>query len=235
MLATLLESRPVRDRSRSAATVSLIAHTAVITVAVFATAVATTPDPLSDPPEALVYVTPAAPPPPAAPVPTPEPAAPPTGPVPEIPVPAISTPSVVPSGLPDVPLSSLAIEPVTRIGPATGTPTPGVPGATGPATGAPWSELTVDRAARLVRNTSRPGYPDLLRRDRVEGSVLATYVVDTLGRVEPGSFTVLESTHPLFERSVRDALAAMRFVPAEAGGRRVRQLVQQSFLFTLRR
>lgn len=235
MLATLLESRPVRDRSRSAATVSLIAHTAVITVAVFATAVATTPAPVSAPPEAIVYVTPAAPPPAAAPVAAPEPATPPSAPIPELRTPAIPTPTIVPTGLPEVSLSSIAIEPVTRIGPATGTPTPGVPGATGPATGEPWSELMVDRTARLVRNTSRPSYPDLLRRDRIEGSVLATYVVDTLGRVEPGSFAVLESTHPLFERSVRDALAAMRFVPAEAGGRRVRQLVQQSFLFTLRR
>ncbi|NJN05990.1 MAG: hypothetical protein HC814_05950 [Rhodobacteraceae bacterium] len=60
-------------------------------------------------------------------------------------------------------------------------------------------------------------------------------MVDTLGRVEPGSFRVLDSAHPLFERAVRDALGAMRFVPAEAGGRRVRQVVEQSFLFTLRR
>ena len=45
---------------------------------------------------------------------------------------------------------------------------------------------------------------------------------------------MLDSAHPLFERAVRDALGAMRFVPAQAGGRRVRQLVEQSFLFTLR-
>jgi protein TonB len=39
----------------------------------------------------------------------------------------------------------------------------------------------------------------------------------------------------LFEDAVRVALRRMRFIPAEVGGRRVRQLVQMPFVFTLAR
>jgi hypothetical protein len=39
--------------------------------------------------------------------------------------------------------------------------------------------------------------------------------------------------HPLFVRAVEDALALSRYLPAEAGGRRVRQLVEQTFAFRI--
>jgi len=41
--------------------------------------------------------------------------------------------------------------------------------------------------------------------------------------------------NPLFEQSVRHALARMRFSPAEANSRKVRQLVQQLYTFALTR
>ena len=44
---------------------------------------------------------------------------------------------------------------------------------------------------------------------------------------------VIDSTHDLFSRAVRDALARARFTPAEAGGRKVRQLVEQAFTFRI--
>jgi TonB family protein len=78
-----------------------------------------------------------------------------------------------------------------------------------------------------------PTYPAPLRAAKVTGEVLAQFVVDTLGRFEPGSFKVLKSSHGLFTQSVRDALPAMRFAPAEVGGRKVGQLVQQPFTFAL--
>jgi hypothetical protein len=61
------------------------------------------------------------------------------------------------------------------------------------------------------------------------------FVVDTLGRVEPGSITALRSDHAQFERAVRDALARMRFMRAEVARHPVRQLVQQPFSFALKR
>jgi protein TonB len=39
----------------------------------------------------------------------------------------------------------------------------------------------------------------------------------------------------MFEQAVRSALPNMRFLPAEIGGRKVKQLVQQPFVFALQR
>ena len=69
--------------------------------------------------------------------------------------------------------------------------------------------------------------------DVVEGEVLAQFVVDTTGRAEPNSLKVLKSSHDLFVQSVKNALPQMRFIPAEVGGRKVKQLVQQPFTFSI--
>jgi hypothetical protein len=62
--------------------------------------------------------------------------------------------------------------------------------------------------------------PELLRSAGVGGRVLAQFVVDTAGRVEPGSLRVLSTSHPQFTAAVEAALPRMRFLPAEAAGRR---------------
>jgi protein TonB len=78
-------------------------------------------------------------------------------------------------------------------------------------------------------------YPDILRTGGVEGQVLAQFTVDTTGRVIVSTFQVLRKDHDLFEAAVRSALPSMRFLPAEMGGRKVRQVVQQPFVFSLQR
>ena len=93
---------------------------------------------------------------------------------------------------------------------------------------------SVDRQAEALAGTRPPDYPDALRASGVQGAVVAQFVVDTAGRVEPGSIEVTSSTNPLFAQSVRSALIAARFRPAEVRGAPVRQLVQQSFSFVLR-
>ena len=50
-----------------------------------------------------------------------------------------------------------------------------------------------------------------------------------------GTFKVLKATNDLFANAVRSALPNMRFYPAEVGGKKVKQLVQQSFQFKLDR
>ena len=60
-------------------------------------------------------------------------------------------------------------------------------------------------------------------------------VVNEQGRAEESSIRFLRSDNQLFEEAVRDALPRMRFIPAEAGGKKVRQLVQMPFVFTLAR
>ena len=43
------------------------------------------------------------------------------------------------------------------------------------------------------------------------------------------TFKVLKSDNDLFSNAVKNALQRMRFLPAEVGGRKVKQLVQQPF------
>lgn len=76
-------------------------------------------------------------------------------------------------------------------------------------------------------------YPDILRKAGIEGEVLAQFVVDTMGRVEPGSFKTLKATHELFASAVREALPGMIYTPARLKGAKVRQLVQQPFSFAM--
>ena len=78
-------------------------------------------------------------------------------------------------------------------------------------------------------------YPQSLRAAHVEGTVLAEFVVDTLGQVEPDQFEIIGSTDPLFSDAVRDAIRSAGYVPAMRGGRRVRQLVRQPFEFRIPR
>lgn len=97
------------------------------------------------------------------------------------------------------------------------------------------TELEVDTAVERLPGSAAPAYPpDLLRRN-VEGSVSVTYVVDTLGLADSLSIRVVAATDPAFVDAVREVLPRMRFRPALLGGEKVRQLVQQSFAFRIRR
>ena len=80
-----------------------------------------------------------------------------------------------------------------------------------------------------------PVYPAALHAQGVEGQVIAQFVVDAAGVPEAGSFRVIESSHDLFSAAARGAVERTRFVPAQVGGRAVRQVVQQPFVFRLNR
>jgi protein TonB len=101
--------------------------------------------------------------------------------------------------------------------------------------GGVYFEFQVDKSVRQVPGSGGVKYPDMLRPAKVEGEVLAQFVVDTSGVYEHDTFKVLKSTHEAFTQAVRDALPLMRFTPAEVGGAKVRQLVQQPFIFALPR
>lgn len=97
----------------------------------------------------------------------------------------------------------------------------------------PYFEFQVEKPVVPAPGSSSPRYPDILRQAGVEGEVLAQFVVDTTGHAETGSFKVLRSSHDLFAQAVKSALPGMRFIPAEVGGKRVKQLVQQPFTFAI--
>ncbi|WP_434478605.1 energy transducer TonB [Gemmatimonas sp.] len=96
-------------------------------------------------------------------------------------------------------------------------------------------EGQVEKPVMSLPGTAGPAFPDMLRAAGVEGQVLAEFVVDSMGRATMETFTVLKSDHALFTNAVKTSLARMRFLPAEVGGRRVPQLVQQTFQFMLNR
>ena len=102
-----------------------------------------------------------------------------------------------------------------------------------PSEGGVYEESMVEKPVTEASNTQRPRFPDIFRSAGVEGEVLAQFVVDTTGRVEINSFKVIKTSHELFAASVRSALPGMRFHPAEVGLKRVRQLVQQPFVFAI--
>jgi TonB family protein len=97
----------------------------------------------------------------------------------------------------------------------------------------PLFEYQVDRPAMVSAGTPGPRYPADLRAEKVEGRVVATFVVDTLGRAEVETFKVVSSNRPQFADAVRTALPGMRFTPAAVGERKVRSWVQQVFEFRL--
>lgn len=96
----------------------------------------------------------------------------------------------------------------------------------------PATVATVDRGAALI-SPPRPRYPEQLRAAGVTGRVVVRLVVDTVGRVEPGTAVVREASHDLFAREVLAILPALRFVAARAGARKVRMLVDLPFEFRL--
>lgn len=91
----------------------------------------------------------------------------------------------------------------------------------------------VDRVVAAWRDNPRPAYPTSLRAAGVGGEVVVRFVVDTNGVVEPGSVTILHTSHVLFGDAVRGWLPRTRYAPAAVRGRRVRQLVEQRVNFEL--
>lgn len=111
----------------------------------------------------------------------------------------------------------------------------GVEGGTARVGNEPYFEFQVEKPVQQIPGPGTPRYPDALRSSGVEGEVQAQFVVNEEGRAESGSFKVLRATNDLFASAVRSAMPQMRFYAAEVGGKKVRQLVQQSFQFKLDR
>ncbi|HEY2378770.1 MAG TPA: energy transducer TonB [Gemmatimonadaceae bacterium] len=102
-----------------------------------------------------------------------------------------------------------------------------------PGRGNAYSSDVVEKVAWPERGNPKPRYPESLQRQGVEGSFVVEFVVDSTGKVDEKSLNFPSATHPMFLRAVKDALLHSRFFPAELAGMRVRQLVQQQFSFVL--
>ena len=150
----------------------------------------------------------------------------------------LSAPIVIPDIIPDIDLSKKATDEsdFTGKGVAGGTGK-GVEGGKGPIPQGdqPYFDFQVEKPVVMAPGAAGPTYPDMLRSAGIEGTVLAQFVVDTTGRAEMNTFKVLKTDNDLFSNAVKNALQRMRFLPAEVGGRKVKQLVQQPFQFSLNR
>ena len=89
----------------------------------------------------------------------------------------------------------------------------------------------VDRPVRIAPGVPLPVFPDSLARLGIGGDVIVSFVVDTTGVADLASFRVVKAPNPLLVEAVRGAVPEMRYIPAEIGGKKVKQLVNQPFSF----
>ena len=234
MFDTLLETSARRERSVSGHVLSVALHSMAIALAVVAThRVVVAAE--SPPTEAISFVNPPEVTPPPATPPHPVDAAvvapPPKG------FQVLQVPIDIPDVLPAIDFS----KPVTNAADYTAHGIPGgtadgVPGGVPRAVGdlPTYLESQVEKVAALIPGTGAPEYPEALKTAGVEGEVQVSFVIDTTGRADISTVRVLKTTQSRFTDAVLKALPHMRFFPAEIGGRKVRQLVQLPFLFTIR-
>ena len=150
----------------------------------------------------------------------------------------LTAPIEIPDVIPEIDLSKKATDEADFSGKGVaGGVAKGIEGGKGPVPQGdqPYFDFQVEKPVVMAPGTAGPTYPDMLRSAGIEGTVLAQFVVDTTGRAEMSTFKALKSDNALFETAVKNALQRMRFLPAEVGGRKVKQLVQQPFQFSLNR
>ena len=239
MFNTLLESKPKKQRSLGGSMFSLVLHAVLISAAVYATARAATED--DKPKEEKIEFVETKPEEPKPEEPKPEPEPPPPDVVAAPPPPkgfqVLSAPVEIPDVIPDVDLTKKVTDEADFSGKGVaGGVAKGVDGGTGPVvtnTDQPFFEFQVEKPVVAAPGGCVPKFPEMLRTAGVTGEVQAQFIVDTTGRVQAGSFKVLKTTHELFATEVRKATSCMKFLAAETGGKKVRQLVQQPFTFDI--
>ena len=264
MMNTLLESRPRKQRSAGGTIFSVAFHSALIFFAVFATARAGVPEDEKSPEQKVNFVRmkkaeppppvekPKEPPPPK--VKQAEPKVPKLAPLPPAPKAEIAPPKgfkvleapvTIPTSIPKIDLSAKITNEADFSGKGVkGGSSTGIEGSEGTKEGAPagvtvntdktYAEFEVERQVSAISGTNVE-YPESMRSSGEEGQVLAQFVVNENGRVETGTFKVLESSAPAFTAAVKSALSRMRFRPAQIGKTNVSQVVQQAFVFKLNR
>jgi protein TonB len=230
MFNNLVESKPVKSRRPGGTILSFIAHYGLILLVIYTSAQAATqddgpkqekvafvevkkeeaPKPKEPPPPELV----AAPPPPKG-------------------FQVLTAPVEIPNVLPDIDLTRRVTNEADFTGKgAAGGFSTGVEKAA-PKDDQTYFEFQVEKPVMQAPNSPSPQYPDILRQAGVEGEALVSFVVDTTGRADVSTFKVIRTSHDLFATAVKNALPRMRFIPAEVGEKKVRQLVQQPFSFAI--
>ena len=227
MFNNLLESKAKKQKSPGGMVVSAIFHVLVIFLAIKATLNAGQKKEKRDEKIDFVEVKKDEPPPPKEKPPEVMVAPPPKG------FQTLTAPVNIPDVLPEIDLSKKVTNEADFTGKgAQGGREKGIVGAA-PVENQTYFEYQVEKPVMAVPGSPTPRYPDILKSAGVEGEVVVAFVVDTTGRADVSSLKILKSTHELFSAAVRTALPTMRFLPAEVGGKKVKQLVQQPFVFNI--
>jgi protein TonB len=91
-------------------------------------------------------------------------------------------------------------------------------------------------SVRPERRSSPPAaYPDSLRQAGISGRVVVKIVIDTLGRAEPGSATIVSSSHHGFDAAALATVLGSQFTPGRVTGRPVRTRVNIPINFSVAR
>lgn len=161
-----------------------------------------------------------------------------TPPPPELNVPlkgfqTVTVPVTIPTALPPVDLQEhFDPKDFSGVGVEGGTAT----GVTPPSANQVYSTAEVDQLPALV---SAPpldrDYPTLLRQAGITGRVVIQAVIDTTGRVQPASITVIQTTHAGFNDAAKRWIAKALFRPARKGGQVVRVVITQELDYSLGR
>lgn len=224
-------------------TTSVVTHGIVVALAVATTGQALTSSVEAPPDPAMLLFVPKPPPPPP---PETRPAPPVERVVVAEPPPkgfqTIAAPKDLPTVIPPVDLTQRPLDPRDFTGRGVeGGVADGVIGGTGTVAGAEdaggvdaiYAATTSDARfdPAILLSQPAPAYPAALAALGVEGRVKLEFVIDTTGRVEPGSVRILESTHQAFEEAARGTALGASFRPARFASRPVRQLTRQAIRF----
>jgi protein TonB len=235
MFNQLIESKRSKKRSPGTAAFSIGLHAGLIGLAVWATANAAIKN---EKPKAekieFVQVKKDEPPPPKKEAPPPPKAT--VAPPPPKGFQVPQAPPIVPVKIPDIDLSKKVTNVADFSGKGVeGGVANGVVGGKGPVSNTEtYFSFQVEKPAAMASGTVTPQYPETLRSAGIEGEVDAEFTVDTTGRVDQAAgIKINKATNDLFAAAVKSALPRMKFYPAEIGGHKVRQLVQQPFTFTI--
>jgi TonB family protein len=90
-----------------------------------------------------------------------------------------------------------------------------------------------ESSPQLIGVIPQPRFPDALRAQRIEGTVVVRFLVGTDGNVDASSVKVVRSPHELFTAAVRNVLPKLKFQPARTADAKPRaEWVQYSIEFS---
>lgn len=232
MFNNLIESKPQKKGGIGGTFVSVALHAILITLAVYVTANAGQKIVEKNRQEDVTFAKAPEPPPPPPDEPKPPPPDVVAAPPPPKGFQVLTAPINIPDKIPDIDLSKAVTDEKDFSGKGVaGGKANGVVGGVAQPTDQPYFEFQVEKPALPREGNPNPKYPSMLESSRVEGEVLAQFVVDTSGRAEMSTFKVLKASNDLFASSLKSILPQWRFYPAEAGGHKVKQIVQLPLKF----